>query len=99
MARAVFEYAMSADRIDELFRKHAVRQYEGNLLFSTAVDLLGLAVSRSRNSVREAYEVDKEAVGVTIKWPTASVRGPLDCKRSQATLLLYDGVETTSSKG
>jgi len=67
MARAVFEYAMSADRIDELFRKHAVRQYEGNLLFSAAVDLLGLVVSRSRNSVREAYELDKEAVGVTIK--------------------------------
>jgi IS4 transposase len=67
MARAVFEYAMSAERIDELFRQHAVRQYEGQLLFSTAVDLLGLTVSRSRNSLREAYEVEKEAVGVTIK--------------------------------
>lgn len=67
MARAVFEYAMSAERIDELFREHAVKQYEGDLLFSTAVNLLGLAVSRSRNSVREAYELDKEAVGVTIK--------------------------------
>lgn len=67
MARAVFEYAMSAERIDELFRRHAVRQYEGQLLFSTAVDLLGLTVSRSRNSLREAYEIDKEAVGVTIK--------------------------------
>jgi hypothetical protein len=67
MARAVFEYAMSAERIDELFRKHAVMQYENQLLFSTAVDLLGLAVSRSRNSLREAYEMDKEAVGVTIK--------------------------------
>ena len=67
MARAVFEYAMSAERIDELFRKHAVMQYENQLLFSVAVDLLGLAVSRSRNSLREAYEMDKEAVGVTIK--------------------------------
>ncbi len=67
MARAVFEYGMSSERIDELFREHAVKQYEGSLLFSTAVDLLGLAVSRSRNSVREAYELEKEAVGVTIK--------------------------------
>jgi len=67
MARAVFEFAMSSERIDELFHRHAVSQYEGQLLFSTAVDLLGLAVSRSRNSLREAYEIDKEAVGVTIK--------------------------------
>lgn len=67
MARAVFEYAMSAERIDALFHRHAVSQYEGQLLFSTAVDLLGLTVSRSRNSLREAYEIDKEAVGVTIK--------------------------------
>ena len=67
MARAVFEYAMSGDRIDELFHRHAEKQYESELLFSTAVELLGLAVSRSRNSLREAYELDKEAVGVTIK--------------------------------
>jgi len=67
MARAVFEYAMSAERIDELFHRHAVSQYEGQLLFSTAVDLLGLTVLRSRNSLREAYEIDKEVVGVTIK--------------------------------
>jgi len=67
MARAVFEYSMSAERIDALFHRHAVSQYEGQLLFSTAVDLLGLTVLRSRNSVREAYEIDKEAVGVTIK--------------------------------
>ncbi len=67
MTRAVFEYAMSAERIDDLFRRHAVNQYEGQLLFSTAVDLLGLTVLRARNSLREAYEIDKEAVGVTIK--------------------------------
>ena len=67
MTRAVFDYAISAERIDDLFRRHAVNQYEGELLFSTAVELLGLAVSRSRNSLREAYETDKEAVGVTIK--------------------------------
>lgn len=67
MVRAVFEYAMSAERIDGLFRQHAVKQYEGQLLFSSAVELLGLTVSRSRNSLREAYEKEKEAVGVTIK--------------------------------
>lgn len=67
MARAVFEYSMSAERIDELFNEHAKKQYEGELLFSTAVNLLGLTVSRSRNSVHEAYEREKEAVGVTIK--------------------------------
>jgi len=67
MARAVFEYAVSAERIDGLFHEYAIKQYENQLLFSTAVELLGLAVSRSRNSLREAYELDKEAVGVTIK--------------------------------
>lgn len=67
MARSVFEYTLSPARIDGLFRQHAQCQYEDTLLFSTAVDLLGLAVSKSRNSLREAYEIDKETVGVTIK--------------------------------
>lgn len=67
MARAVFERAMSSERIDELFGRHAEWQYEGELLFSTAVDLLALAVTRSRKSLSDAYRHNKEQVGVTIK--------------------------------
>jgi hypothetical protein len=67
MARAVFEYAVSAKRLDKLFHDNAILQYESELLFSTAVEILGLTVLRSRNSVREAYLAEKEAVGVTIK--------------------------------
>jgi len=67
MARAVFEFGVSAERIDQIFRQHAIKQYEGELFFSCAVELLGLTVMKSRNSLREAYLREKENVGVTIK--------------------------------
>jgi IS4 transposase len=67
MARSAFEFACSNTRIDALFRDHADRQYQGQLLFSSAVDLLALTVSGSRKSVHEAYLHQKEEVGVTIK--------------------------------
>lgn len=67
MARATFEYGMAADHIDEIFRRNAWYQEERDLLFSSVVELLGLAVMRSRNSVNEAYRQQKEELGVTVK--------------------------------
>jgi len=67
MTRAVFEHGMSSERIDQLFRRHAVCQYEGKLLFSAALDVLALAVTQSRKSTCDAYRHKKDQLGVTIK--------------------------------
>jgi len=55
MMRGTLEYAFPPECIDELFREHAVEQYEDELLFSTVVDVLSLAVTGSRKSVHAAY--------------------------------------------
>lgn len=65
MLRGTLAYAFPPDCIDELFRKHAVEQYEDDLLFSTVVDVLGLAVTGSRKSVNAAYLASKEQVQVS----------------------------------
>lgn len=65
MMRGALEYALPPECIDQLFRDHAVDQYEDNLLFSTVVDVLGLAVTGSRKSVHAAYLAAKEQVGVS----------------------------------
>lgn len=55
MMRGVLEYALPRKRIDELFREHARRQYEGELLFSSVVDLLGTVVCGVHKSTNAAY--------------------------------------------
>lgn len=65
MLRGTLEFALPPECIDQLFRDHAVDQYEDNLLFSTVVDVLGLAVTGTRKSVHAAYLAAKEQVGVS----------------------------------
>jgi hypothetical protein len=67
MMRATLENVFSADSLDRLFRNAAQRQYEDELLFSTLVDLMGLAVAKVRPSLHAAYQHRKEQVGVSIK--------------------------------
>ena len=45
MYRATMENMFAPAKIDELFRRTAVQQYERELLFSTLVDLVGQVVS------------------------------------------------------
>lgn len=67
MLRAVMENAFSVKSIDALFAKTATRQREGELLFSTVVDLLSLTVCGVRNSVNAAYAAVRERAGVSVK--------------------------------
>jgi hypothetical protein len=67
MFRAVAEYAFSHDQIDELFRTHAQQQWENELLFSTAVELLGLAVTGKAPSLHAAYRARQEQIPVSVK--------------------------------
>jgi len=67
MMRATMENAFSAEAIDRLFAETATQQREGDLLFSTVVDLLSLTVCSVRKSVNAAYVAAKERVGVSVK--------------------------------
>jgi hypothetical protein len=65
MLRGALEYAFPPECLDKLFRRHAVQQYEDALLFSTVVEVLGLAVTGTRKSVNAAYLASKEQVQVS----------------------------------
>jgi hypothetical protein len=67
MLRGMLENVFSAEKLDNLFRDNARRQHEEELLFSTVVDLMGLAVAKVRPSVHAAYQHRKEQITVTIK--------------------------------
>jgi IS4 transposase len=67
MIRAAMENAFSTEAIDGLFVETATQQREGELLFSTVVDLLSLTVCGVRKSVNAAYTAAKERVGVSVK--------------------------------
>lgn len=67
MLRAVMENAFSVEAIDALFADSAAQQREGELLFSTVVDLLSLTVCGVRKSVNAAYTASREHVGVSVK--------------------------------
>jgi IS4 transposase len=66
MMRGILEYVFPASRLDELFRKHAVRQHEDELLFSTVVNTLALAVNGVRSSVNSAYLACQEDFSVSV---------------------------------
>lgn len=67
MTRAVLEHALNPKAIDELFGKHAVKQYEHQLLFSAVVDVMSLVVCRVQPSVKTAYEAMKDTLPVTLQ--------------------------------
>jgi IS4 transposase len=66
MLRGVLEHALPKWRIDELFRKHALRQREDELLFSSVVNVLALAVAGMRKSVNSAYESCADELTVSV---------------------------------
>jgi hypothetical protein len=61
------ENSFSADAIDTVFADTATRQREGELLFSTVVNLLSLTVCGVRKSVNAAYTAARERVGVSVR--------------------------------
>ena len=66
MMRGLLEYVFPPSRLDELFREHAVAQYEDELLFSTVVNTLALAVNGVRYSVNAAYLASREDFSVSV---------------------------------
>jgi IS4 transposase len=66
MMRGILEYVFPPQRLDELFRNNAEEQYEDELLFSTAVNTLALAVTGTRDSVNAAYQASKENFTVSV---------------------------------
>jgi len=67
MVRGTLENVFSQQSIDELFAATAERQYAGELMFSSVVELLNLTVCGMRKSVREAYMNQEERLTVSIK--------------------------------
>ena len=66
MLRAILEYALPPERMDELFRENARTQYEDELLFSTVVEVLSLPVAGMRKSVNAGYKALKHKIEVSV---------------------------------
>jgi hypothetical protein len=75
MARALMERALEPKSVDALFRKHANRQYEKELLFSTMVDVMALVVCRMQPSVSKAYAAMREQIPVSLTALYAKIDG------------------------
>lgn len=66
MVRATLENVLSAERVDNLFARTAVRQRPSELLFSTVADVMSLVVCRIRPSVHAAYQARAESFQVSL---------------------------------
>jgi hypothetical protein len=66
MTRALMENALAPEALDEIFVKHAERQYERTLLFSSVVDLMGLVVCKVQPAVSAAYRAVKDTLPVSL---------------------------------
>lgn len=75
MARALMERALEPKSVDALFRMHAKRQYEKELLFSTMVDVMALVVCRMQPSVSRAYAAMREQIPVSLTALYAKIDG------------------------
>jgi IS4 transposase len=65
MWRAILEHSLPPAVIDEVFVREARVQRQDQLLFSTTVDILAMAVANVRKSVHAAYLAEKVEVSVT----------------------------------
>jgi hypothetical protein len=83
MARALMERALEPEGLDALFQKHAERQYEKALLFSSLVELMALVVCGTHQTVRKAYEAMRERLPVTLSALYAKLNG-VEVNTSQA---------------
>jgi hypothetical protein len=83
MVRATFENVCSAEALDALFEAYAQKQYERELLFSSAADLLSLVVCGTRKSVHDAYQAAAEKFTVSVKAVYDKLNG-VECPVSRA---------------
>jgi len=66
MMRALMERIFAPDKLDTLFEQTAERQYTRELLFSSVVGLMSLAVSGIHPSVSAAYKALEKLIGGTV---------------------------------
>ncbi len=66
MFRGTLENVVTAELLDGIFTKTAIRQRPGELLFSSIVDLLTVVATGSRKSVNDAYLAKKEQFTVSV---------------------------------
>jgi hypothetical protein len=67
MARAALENALSAERLDAIFTRHAQLQFNNELMFSTVAGIMGLVAARIHPSAHAAYQaLGAEEIGVTV---------------------------------
>jgi len=67
MVHATLANTLSDAELDSIFRETACEQREGELLFSSVVSLLHLAVLKSKPSLHAAYQSRHEQLGVSVK--------------------------------
>jgi hypothetical protein len=66
MVRATMENVLSAERLDELFARAALRQRPSELLFSLVADLMGTVVCGVRPSMHAAFQARSDEIDVSI---------------------------------
>ncbi|MEH1823139.1 MAG: hypothetical protein V7L31_29370 [Nostoc sp.] len=66
MVRGLLEKALCPQILDELFERSAKTQYTRELLFSTVVNLMSLAVCGVYPSVHAAHQASAEEIGVSV---------------------------------
>lgn len=66
MVRATMENVLSAERLDALFARTAVRQRPSELLFSLVADLMGTVVCGVRPSMHAAFQAHSDDISVSI---------------------------------
>jgi hypothetical protein len=65
MVRGIMERIFEPTALNELFERHAVKQYTRELLFSDVVSLMSLVVSGIHPSVSAAYKALGKTMGVS----------------------------------
>ena len=73
--RGLLDHALPPAALDDLFEATATQQYTGTLLFSSAVELLGLAVCKIRPSVHAAYQARPTRLPVSVEAVYAKLGG------------------------
>jgi IS4 transposase len=71
----LLDHALPPAAIDDIFEATATQQYTGTLLFSSAVELLGLAVCKVRPSVHAAYQARPARLPVSVEAVYAKLGG------------------------
>jgi hypothetical protein len=78
MVRGILERVLSADALNALYERAAVKQYTRELMFSTVVGLMDLVVCRIQPSIHAAYQDNREEIETSIASVSAQIISPLN---------------------